>query len=58
MRLSPRVFAGPTTTWQALPAAAVYVQHGLFRQGLGERPKGGLGDGDADHGQDVGRPRR
>jgi hypothetical protein len=35
---------------EGLPAASVYVQHGPFRQGLGDGDEGGLGDGDADQG--------
>jgi hypothetical protein len=39
---------------EGLPAASVYVQHGPFRQGLGDGDEGGLGDGDADHRPDLG----
>jgi hypothetical protein len=39
---------------EASPAASVYVQHGPFRQGLGDGDEGGLGDGDADHRPDLG----
>jgi hypothetical protein len=43
---------------EGLAAAAVYMQHGAFRQGLSDGDEGGLGDGDADHRPDLGAARR
>jgi hypothetical protein len=39
---------------EGLPAPSVHLQHGPFRQGLGDGDESDLGPGDADHRPDLG----